>query len=72
MKGMWMVYTNEYGVTLITDDYEEAVLEYNKYKDMLLNDEIYADDEIILAKVDKRIFAFQKEFGNVIELNISE
>lgn len=72
MKGMWMVYTNEYGVTLVTDDYEEAVLEYNKYRDTLLNDEICADDEIILAQVDKRIFAFENSKTDKIELTISE
>lgn len=72
MKGMWMVYTNEYGVVLITDDYNEAIEEYNRYKETLLSDEIYADDEIILAQVDKRIFAFEGQNNDKIKLEIFE
>lgn len=72
MKGMWMVYTNEYGVVLITDDYNEAIEEYNKYKETLLSEDIYADDEIILAQIDKRIFAFEGQNDDKIKLEIFE
>ncbi|XZN14516.1 hypothetical protein ACSW9O_15730 (plasmid) [Clostridium perfringens] len=58
---MWMVYTNEEGLVLITDDYDEAVLTYNYEKQQCENWarenlEFTAEEEVILSKIESRFF----------------
>ena len=70
---MWMVYTNEEGVILITDDYDEAVLTYESEKQQCQdwaneNLEFTGDENVILAKVQKQFFyrdMNEKELDNL-------
>ncbi|MGL6184749.1 MAG: hypothetical protein ACRC1T_05155 [Clostridium chrysemydis] len=58
---VWMVYTNEEGLILITDDYEEALLTYNCEKEQCENYasenlEFTGDEEVVLSKIENRFF----------------
>ncbi|MDU4051169.1 MAG: hypothetical protein E7H33_09655 [Clostridium perfringens] len=58
---MWMVYTNEEGVVLITDDYDEAITTYNYEKQECENWarenlEFTAEEEVILSKIESHFF----------------
>ncbi|MGY6314165.1 hypothetical protein ACXC7F_27340 [Bacillus cereus] len=59
---MWMVHDYEEGVVLITDDYGEALEEYNKLvesaKDCVQNNgEFDGEERVVLAKVERQIYA---------------
>lgn len=65
---MWMVHDYEEGVVLITDDYEKALEEYNKYvesaKDCVQeNGEFEGEETVILAKIDRQTYATPVEQG---------
>lgn len=58
---MWMVYTNEEGLVLITDDYEEALSTYNFEKQQCENWasenlEFTAEERVILSKIENHFF----------------
>ena len=63
---MWIVCSNEDGIYLVTDDYEEALEAYEKLKgeaEQYVNSNGYfeCDEDVILAKIDKRFFAYETE-----------
>ncbi|WP_026593042.1 hypothetical protein [Bacillus sp. UNC437CL72CviS29] len=58
---MWMVHDYEEGIVLITDDYNAAIKEYNKYvksaKAYVQNDgEFDGEERVVLAKIDRQIY----------------
>ncbi len=58
---MWMVYTNEEGLVLITDDYDEALNTYNCEKEQCENWasenlEFTGEERVILSKIENHFF----------------
>ncbi|ARW58437.1 hypothetical protein [Bacillus phage Tavor_SA] len=59
---MWMVHDYEEGVVLITDNYEEALKEYEKYvesaKDWVQENgcEFDGEERVILAKLERQAY----------------
>lgn len=71
MKDMYVVFGNEEGVIIVTDDYNEALKEYKKHKedmeDWYREGYLDEDDELILAKIDKRIYAYNDVLSLVLK-----
>ncbi len=60
---MWLVYDNDEGVLLITDNYEEAIKEYEKQKERVIDyvrgeGEFSTDEQVILAKVENILYSY--------------
>lgn len=63
---MWMVYDNEDGLVGIYDTYEEALMDYEKYKeiqkDYVQNEtEFTSDEQVILAKIKKQLYSYETD-----------
>ncbi|RYI30479.1 hypothetical protein EVU96_08685 [Bacillus infantis] len=59
---MWIVYEYENGVVYQGDNYEEAVKEYESYKEqtkdwVAQDNEFTSDENVILAKVEKHFYS---------------
>ncbi|MDQ0149143.1 hypothetical protein ACFO6R_06030 [Eubacterium multiforme] len=76
---MWLVYTNEEGMVLVTDDYNEAVTTYESEKERTKdwcnkNLEFCGEERVILAKVEKQLFyrEMNKEELRTLQNNTEE
>jgi hypothetical protein len=60
---MWMVYDSNEGLVCVTEDYNEALKEYEDYKENHKNyvakyGEYEGDERVILAEVKKNFFCY--------------
>jgi hypothetical protein len=75
---MWLVWSNDDGIIITTENKEEAIEEYEKakqyYKDSF-DGEFYGDEHVILAKIEKQFYSYdtkepvteEDDEGNEIE-----
>lgn len=63
---MWLVYDSDEGLVIVTDDYEEALAEYNElkkaWKDYVSKrDEFNGDERVILARIEKDFHSYETD-----------
>ena len=71
-KDYWLVATNEEGILLTTDDFEEALTEYEKqigdYKNYVNdNGYFFGCEDVILAKIQRRLSVIEVEENSMMQ-----